>query len=407
MSMNPRNRKIAFSILLMVPVLFSELKACSGQEPVFEEVDVFPAGMGGVSLYRIPGVVTTKSGTVLAYCEARLDGRSDWGEIEIHLRRSKDDGRTWSDPVNIAHKGERIEGNPRKASGGEKEQTVNNPVAIVDRDSGAIQFLYCVNYARCFSMQSTDDGLTWSDPVEITSAFEGFRETYDWKVIATGPGHGIQMPSGRMVVPIWLAYGDVGDHNPSAAATIYSDDAGQSWYAGDIVVPNSPPFHNPNESIATLLSDDRVMLLSRNVSKPNRKIVTASSTGATDWGEPNFHPELKEPVCMASVIRVPSKADLDSAGGNGSHLLLFTCPDRVGRNKAGKEVPGGRGKRENLTIKVSYDDGATWPVSRTIQPGPSAYSDLTVLQSGEVLCLYEGSQTITAARFNREWIESD
>ena len=120
-----------------------------------ESTDVFPAGMNGIALYRIPGIVATTKGTVLAYCEARKNARSDWGEIEVHLRRSTDDGKTWNAPQHIAHDGSRIEGNPNKKNGGEREQTVNNPVAIVDRETGAIEFLYCINYARCYSMRST------------------------------------------------------------------------------------------------------------------------------------------------------------------------------------------------------------------------------------------------------------
>jgi sialidase-1 len=162
-------------------------------EPLLEKTAVFPAGMNGVTLYRIPGVVVTPKGTVLAYCEARKNSASDWGEIEVHLRRSTDGGITWDAARRIAHVAERIEGNPTKKTGGEQEQTVNNPVAIVDRTTSAVEFLYCVNYARCFHIRSTDDGLTWSKPVEITAAFEPFRKHYNWQVIATGPGHGIQL----------------------------------------------------------------------------------------------------------------------------------------------------------------------------------------------------------------------
>ena len=126
--------------------------------------------MDGFKLYRIPGVVVTAKGTALAYCEARKNSGSDWGEIEVRMRRSTDGGKTWAPVAHIAHHGTRIEGNPTKKTGGEREQTVNNPVAIVDRQTGAIEFLYCVNNARCFSMRSTDDGVTWSSPVEITQA---------------------------------------------------------------------------------------------------------------------------------------------------------------------------------------------------------------------------------------------
>lgn len=367
--------------------------AVSVAEPLLEKSEVFPPGFNGIARYRIPGMVVTTKGTVLAYCEARKNDSRDWGEIEIHLRRSTDGGKTWQPSQHIAHKADRIEGNPhRKNDAGAREQTVNNPVAIVDHETVAIEFLYCVNYARCFSMRSTDDGVTWSQPVELTATFEPFRHHYDWKVIATGPGHGIQMQSGRLVVPIWLAYGGIGDHKPSAAATIYSDDHGKSWKAGDLCLPNEGDLGNPNETMITQLSDGRVMLISRNISQASRKIVTTSADGATSWTKPTFHQQLWEPVCMASIVTHPTG------------VLLFSNPHTLSLDKAGNPVPAGRGKRENLCIKLSHDDGKTWPVNKTLDPGKAAYSDLTVLPDGTVLCLYERADSIDCARFNLEWI---
>ena len=384
----PPMKGTIFSLFLFI------LASHCAAESLPERFDVFPAGMDGVSRYRIPGVVVTTRGTVLAYAEARRNSSSDWGEIEIRLRRSLDGGKTWEPAKQIAHMGERLEGNPRKPEGGEHEQTVNNPVAIVDRETGAIEFLYCINYARCYSMRSTDDGQTWSPPVDITGAFEPFREHYNWKVIATGPGHGIQMKSGRLVVPIWLAYGDVGDHKPSAAATIYSDDHGATWKAGDLCLPNEGEFGDPNETMITELSDGRVMLVARSVSDANRKIVTTSADGATGWSEPKFHDQLWEPVCMASIIAHPSQPG----------TLIFSNPHTLALDENGKEQPAGRGKRENLSIKVSRDDGETWPVNKTLDPEPSAYSDLAVLPDGTVLCLYEAKSDIVMARFDLDWI---
>ena len=380
-------KKILFSLLL--PAL--QLTAI---EPLFEKTDVFPPGLNDITRYRIPGIVVTPKGTVLAYAEARKNSSSDWGEIEIHLRRSMDGGKTWEAGKPIAHLGARLEGNPHKKEGGEKEQTVNNPVAIVDRATGAIEFLYCINYARCYSMRSIDDGLTWSTPSDITATFEPFRKHYDWKVIATGPGHGIQIKSGRLVVPIWLAYGKDGDHGPSAAATIFSDDHGKTWQAGDLCLPNEGDFSNPNETMITELSDGRVMLVARSMSKANRKIVTISPDGARDWTKPAFHNQLWEPVCMASIVSYPSKPG----------TLIFSNPHTLKFGKDGQEVPASRGKRENLSIKLSSDDGKTWPVNKTLDAGPSAYSDLAVLPDGTVLCLYEGKADIQVARFNLEWI---
>ncbi len=364
------------------------------EAPLLSKVDVFPPGMNEIALYRIPGVVVTPKGTVLAYCEARRNSKSDWGEIEIHLRRSTDVGKSWQPSAHVAHHGDRLEGNPHKPDGGTHEQTVNNAVAIVDHKTGAIELLYCVNYARCFSMRSVDDGLSWSAPIEITDAFEPFRKQYDWKVIATGPGHGVQLASGRLVVPIWLAYGKVGDHSPSAAATIFSDDHGRTWQAGEIAVPNEGEYGNPNETMITTLSDGRVMLVSRSVSKRNRKLITTSDDGATHWSKPVFHESLWEPICMASIVSHPF------APGT----LIFSNPHSLSRNEDSTEIPAGRGVRRNLSIKLSRDDGATWSVNKTLEAGKSAYSDLAVLPDGTVLCLYESDQTIVAARFNLAWV---
>ncbi|MFN6310930.1 MAG: exo-alpha-sialidase [Planctomyces sp.] len=359
----------------------------------FFSTTVFAAGQHDVSLYRIPGIAVTTRGTILAWCEARRRSKSDWGEIEVHLRRSTDAGRTWSEPQHIAHHGPRIAGTSGNATA-DAEQTVNNPVAIIDRETQAIEFLYCVNYSRCFTIRSTDDGVTWSAPREITAAFAAFRSECDWKVLATGPGHGIQLRSGRLVVPVWLAYGGVRDHHPSVSATIYSDDHGQTWQAGAIVVPDSGDFEDPNETILTELSDGRVLLISRNESKASRKLVSYSPDGATAWTTPQFHPELWEPICMASVASVPDKPG----------WVVYSNPYTLARDKQGQEIPGGRGKRENLTIRLSRDFGRTWPVERTLEPGKSAYSDLAFLPDGRLLCFHEADSRLQLAVFPLAWL---
>lgn len=386
-------------LLKSIRLIFSLLVFNAGlvaAEPTLDVVDVFPPGSNGVARYRIPGVVVTGNGTILAYCEARRNDSKDWGEIEIHLRRSTDGGKSWLPGQHIAHHGSRIEGNPRKQTGGEHEQTVNNPVAVVDRATRAIEFLYCVNYARCFSMRSSDDGQTWTAPIEITNTFETFRNKYDWKVIASGPGHGIQLQGGRLVVPIWLAYGAIGDHGPSACGTIFSDDHGTSWQAGDIAVPNAGEYGNPNESMLATLSDGQVIMITRSVSKPNRKIISVSPDGATRWSLPVFHPQLWEPICMASILAIPSEPG----------TLIFSNPHTLSLNRQGQENPAGRGDRRNLSIKLSRDDGQTWTVNKTLDAGPSAYSDLAILPDGTILCLYEADQSIMCARFNPEWLQA-
>jgi sialidase-1 len=384
--------RTTFIVIAVLQLLFAGIAGAA--EPELSTSHVFPPGLNGISRYRIPGIVVTSKGTVLAYAEARKNDSADWGEIEIHLRRSTDGGKTWEPAKHIAHAGDRLEGNPRKRDGGQREQTVNNPIAIVDHETGAVEFLYCINYSRCFSMRSTDDGLTWSEPVDISAAFKPFKSKYDWKVIATGPGHGIQIRSGRLVVPIWLAYGGIGDHKPSASGTVFSDDHGRTWQAGDIAVPDAGDFGDPNETMLTELADGRVMLVTRSVSKANRKLVTTSPDGATNWTTPVFHEQLWEPICMASIAAYPTLPG----------TVLFSNPHSLAFDKSGKEIPAGRGKRQNLSIKLSRDDGKTWPISKTLDAGPSAYSDLAILQDGTIMCLYEANNSIACARFNLEWI---
>src|SRR5262249_8228487 len=154
---------------------------------------------------------------------------------------------------------------------------------------GSVVFVFCVEYGRAFVSRSQDDGVIWSAPVEITSTFETLRDRYPWKVIATGPDHGIQLTTGRLLVPVWLSTGTGGNaHRPSVVATIFSDDHGQTWHAGDIAVPNTDEWINPNETTAVELADGRVMLNTRNESKAHRRLITLSRDGATGWTEPRY-----------------------------------------------------------------------------------------------------------------------
>jgi sialidase-1 len=361
------------------------------------KADLFKAGEGGFALYRIPGMVVTTKGTVLAYCEARSDARSDWGEIQVHLRRSTDGGKTWEPARQMAHLGERLAGNPHKPAGGENEQTVNNPVAIVDGQTGAVHFLYCVNYSRCFYLRSDDDGVTFSQPVEITRAFEGFRTKCDWKVLATGPGHGLQLRTGRLVVPVWLAYGKAGAHGPSVSGVLYSDDHGQTWHAGGIALPPSSAWKNPNEAALVELSDGSVMLNARSGSPANRRLVTVSPNGADHWSAPRFDAALFDPQCMGSLIRIPSEQPRGR--------LLFCNPHNLKYDVRGLEIPGAHAPRNNLSIRVSEDEGQTWGAPKTVEETTSAYSDLARLPDGTVLCFYERRELLTVARLSSEWLD--
>lgn len=388
---------------LCVPPLHARAR---GAEPRLTKDDLFRGGVGGYALYRIPGVVVTGQGTILAYCEARRTGKTDWDEIDIVLRRSTDGGQTWDEARKIVDVPGPKAKNPLAAArklGHQGGSTYNNPVAIVDR-SGAIHFLFCLEYMRCFSMRSDDDGATWTAPVEITPTFDAFRPEYDWKVLATGPAHGIQLSTGRLVVPVWLSLGTASNaHHPSVTATIYSDDGGATWQRGEIAVPNTPETIDPNETVVVELADGRVMLNVRSDSKPNRRIVVTSADGATGWSEPRFDEALYEPICMASIAR------LSRTPAGDKNRLLFANPHNLEVAK-GKSKAGAKRDRKNLSVKLSYDEGKSWSANKALEPGSSGYSDLAVLTDGTILCFYERRPNadepalLTLARFNLEWL---
>jgi sialidase-1 len=370
-----------------------------GAPPQFESKRLFEGDAGGYKLYRIPGIVTTRKGTILAYTEARRTGNGDWDTIDIVMRRSTDGGKNFTPQRVIAHAPGKIERSPvaieRKQSRPD-DITYNNPVAIADRN-GAVHFLFCLEYMRAFYMRSDDDGETFSTPAEITSAFDAFRPEYAWRVLATGPGHGIQLKSGRLLVPVWLSLGTAGNgHHPSVNATIYSDD-GKTWHRGDIAVASTPEFPDPNESAAAQLRDGTVMLNVRTEAKENRRTVVVSKDGATHWSQPRLDQSLPDPICFASIVRFRNH-------------LLFVNPDNLTRAD-GKDL---RSKdRINLTVRLSNDGGAHWIAKRTIEPGATGYADLAVMPDGTILCFYEKvTKTLDGtakhdemlARFDLKWI---
>jgi sialidase-1 len=315
------------------------------------------------------------------------------------MRRSIDNGETWLPPRKIVN----IEGPIPKNSvalkqnlAKEDEITINNPVAIADGRMNAVHFLYCVEYAHCYYMRSDDDGATFSEPVDITGTFEKFRDEYDWKVLATGPGHGIQLKNGRLLVPVWLSTGTGGHaHRPSCVSVIYSDDNGGTWQRGQIVAADPNPV-NPSETAAVQLHDGRVMLSIRHESEPHLRGVCISPDGVTGWSEIEFDQQLPEPVCMGSIVRFTEQP------AHKRNRILFANPHN----------PESR-QRRNVTVKLSYDEGRTWPVGRSIEPGVSGYCDLTVGPGGLIYCFYERASVddsayrpayLTVARFNLEWL---
>ncbi|RRK02124.1 FAD-dependent oxidoreductase [Opitutaceae bacterium TAV3] len=365
-----------------------------------ELTPVFEAARLGYKRARIPALVCTDAGTLLAFCDVRR-APGDWSEIDTAISRSTDQGRTWSPPTIIAR------------SGGQGKPATN-PTPIVG-SNGTIHFLYQYTYNQTLHITSTDDGLTWSAPNDITAVTESFRTEYNWKVFAPGPGHGIRLDTGphagRLLVPVWMCDpGGTsipgGDHRPSCVATLYSDDEGRTWHRGAIAIHNSKKHVNPSENALAQLSDGRVYLNARSETPCHRRLVTTSPDGATNWTPATFDTALYEPVCMASVLSLNDPR-------TGKKVLLFCNPDS--RYDPTEYNLVRFSPRENGVVKLSYDDGKTWAHSRVIDAGPFSYSDLAASPDGTIYCLYEcglrGRQPhhtnthVGLARFSLRWIE--
>ncbi|MEM7365260.1 MAG: sialidase family protein [Pseudomonadota bacterium] len=371
--------------------------------PFCDKQDLFEARTDGYHVYRIPGLLVTPSGVVIAHCEARQGRGGDWDPIDIVMRRSTDGGVTWEEPfVAMDHQ-----------QFGD-QAPINNFSCIADHVAGEVHVLFCSNYARVFSMKSDDDCLTFTDPVDVTKTFEAFRDDYPWRVIAVGPGHSIQLKSGRLLAAVWMSdgssgeFGDKPGHRPSEVAVVYSDDHGDTWNAGEFVVRNTERYRHPNESTLVQLSDGRVLCNSRSESHRHRRLVSISSDGVSGWSEPKFDDALLDPICCGSIVGT-------------SEGVVFSNPDVLERT-----MPGGPGERfgpdetgkvfdrKQLTVQISRDDCRSWEAKRTLEAGPSGYSDLAVLPDGTLLCLYEcgivnrmfDDRYLRLARFNIDWVLS-
>ena len=376
------NSKQVLLLFLLTTSLFAK------DVGTMHRIQLYEAGVGGYYTYRIPSLVATKQGTLLAFCAARKNRGGDWDPIDILMRRSTDHGKTWESPKVIVH---------------QNTLPCDNATPIVDYQTGAVHLLYQIDYARVFYMHSIDDGRTFSRPIEITKTLDQFRNIYPWIVVAPGPGHGIQMHNGRLVVPFWMSDGGSKEfgpqhrgHRPSIVVSVYSDDHGQTWQAGQVAVPDNDVTVIPNETSLVQLADGRVMFNSRNESPNYRRLITYSQDGATGWSKPFFHDAFFEPICFGSMVRYSMKPD------QSKNRILFCNPDSRHDPWIAKRPSTLRSARSrhrvNLTVRMSYDEGHTWPVSKVLDPGIAGYSDLAATLDGMIHCFYEGG-TLTGSHY--------
>lgn len=342
-----------------------------------DQKHLFTSGDGTYHTYRIPALAVSTLGTLLAFAEGRKHGRGDAGEIDLILRRSFDNGRTWT-PVQVAVT--------------EAGMTCGNPCPVVERETGAIWLPFCKNLAdgdetmicqgkaprTVWITHSVDDGHSWSEPREITASVKDPQ----WTWYATGPCHGIQLFSGRLVVPCDHIVGLHLDRSrdPYHSHVIYSDDRGQTWQlGGDVEV-------GTNECAIAQLQDGSLYINCRNFVRGTQRAVSRSYDQGDSFTDFEWDQTLIEPVCQGSLEALP--------GGQ----LLFANPAST--------------RRENMTVRLSADGGRAWPAARSLHAGPSAYSDLAALPNGDLCCLYESGESqpyerLTLARFNLAWLEEE
>lgn len=341
-------------------------------------IGVRKAGDDGSKAYRIPGLVTTNGGTLLAVYDVRYNNSKDLQEhIDIGLSRSTDGGRTWEKmrrPIAFGERG----GLPLAQNG------AGDPAILVDKTSGdawiasiwthgmgvatawwsTVPGLSPDYTAQLVMSRSTDDGRSWSKPESVTPQLKDST----WAFFFEGPGRGITTSDGTIVFA--MQYTEFDEGRTPHAGIIYSRDHGKTWQR-HVAAKDST-----TEAQVAELSDGTLMLNMRDNRGGSRSVATTRDFGRTWTEHPSSRSALREPVCMASLIAV--KADENVLG---RHILLFSNPDTQ------------RG-RHHITIKASLDDGLTWQEANQLlldEDEGWGYSCLTMIDDRTVGILYESS----------------
>lgn len=321
----------------------------------FPVVNVFTSGREGINSFRIPTLTTTKQGSLIAACEARSGSWVDKSPTGIAVKRSADGGKTWSS-IQILTKQIGAEANM-------------DPMAIADLIQGRV-FLFwscwqdreaTADKNQAYMVYSDDDGITWSEPREVTKEIcpEGSTLT------GFGPGSGFQMKSkrfpNRLIMPARIYTKDA----KSETRTIYSDDHGKTWQYGSAITPTS-------ELQMAEVSNDALILNMRNKTK---RRVSYSYDGGVSWAAMTEDAFLVAPTngCQGSVLGCDS-------------VLFFTCP-------AGGALGNGFDDRYDMTLWRSLNDGKSWGQRYIIDTEASGYSCLSALPDGSMAMIYETAST--------------
>jgi len=361
------------------------------------ETTVFANGRDGYRCYRIPAVVRAPDGALLAFAEGRRTDCGDFGDVDLVLRTSRDGGKSWGPLQLVVDYGANQAGNPApvfdltdpRFPGGRLFLVYNTGTASESdvRQGKAIR--------EVWYKSSTDGGKTWSEAVNITTQVNrpnkpevnpAYAFADDWRSYANTPGHALQIGQGRYRGRLFVAANhSEGPAQPRfldyRAHGFYSDDHGQTWKLTPTV--NYP---GGNESTAAETETGSLLMNIRNQSGDAKARLLAFTRDAGEtWDRVLVATDLPDPVCQGSMISFLPPG--------GRRVLLFSNPASTSR-------------RENLTVRVSQDDGANWPAGKPIYAGSSAYSDLVAAANGTLGVLYEKDDytTIAYARFTYDWL---
>lgn len=375
----------ALALLAAFPVIGADVP------PAPEFSDVFVAGKDTFKSIRIPSVLVTKAGTVLAIAEGRAM-HADQANNKLILKRSSDGGRTWGPLQVIADDGANCLNNPcavvEQASGRVIVMYQSYPAGFSERDGKIKPGLDGPGVVRNYVIASDDNGVTWSKPENVTRTTKHAERV---TILASGPGLGIQLRhgphEGRLIMP--FNEGPFGQWN---VLSVFSDDRGRTWRLGEpapgcrVPNPKGGEISLVNEVQMVELADGRVLLNSRKWGgKAVRKAAVSKDGGAT-WSPIEEVPALRDPGCMASIFR-------------------YTFPERGEKSRILYSGPDSN-SRDTGTVYLSYDEGQTWPVKKVLFPGSFAYSVLTALPDGTIGCLFEtdNANRLVFARLPLAWL---
>lgn len=354
------------------------------RKPIY--TDLFVSGEGGYPRYRITSMVVTNNGTILAITQGRQEG-GDNAQNDLVLRRSTDGGTTWEPMQVIADDGDRA---------------LTPHCSLVDRITGRVILITgsfpdgchasCVETGysgekvlRVYQLHSDDDGKTWSDKRDVTRLI---RRPAPFVGGRCGSGMGIQLRrepyAGRLILPTNNRY----DRAGSEVCAVYSDDHGESWQRGGFASRENVD-SGPNETQMVELTDGSIML---NTRAQDYRRIAYSYDGGESWTALKTEKQLVDSSCNASIIRYSDPLD-----GERSRILFSN--------------PASQTRRVNGKVRLSYDEGKTWPVDKVIQKELFGYSSMVRLPDGDIGMLYERDKVqrgiwtaVTFVKFSMAWL---